>query len=64
MTAVAGHVPPPLVQQLKPGGRMVIPVGTVFGPQFLTLVEKATGGQISSRQILAVRFVPLTREAQ
>ena len=64
VTAAAGHVPPPLVQQLKAGGRMVIPVGTVFGPQFLTLVEKTTGGQITSRQILAVRFVPLTREAQ
>jgi protein-L-isoaspartate O-methyltransferase len=43
---------------------MVIPVGTVFGPQFLTLVEKTTAGQITSRQILAVRFVPLAREAQ
>jgi len=64
VTAATGHVPPPLVQQLKPGGRMVIPVGTVFGPQFLTLVEKTAGGQIRSRQILAVRFVPLTREAQ
>ena len=64
VTAAAGHVPPPLVQQLKPGGRMVIPVGTVFGPQFLTLVEKTTAGQITSRQILAVRFVPLTRAAQ
>src|SRR5262245_47394618 len=64
VTAAAGHVPPPLVQQLQPGGRMVIPVGTVFGPQFLTLVEKTTGGQITSRQILPVRFVPLTRETQ
>jgi protein-L-isoaspartate(D-aspartate) O-methyltransferase len=64
VTAAAGHVPPPLVQQLKPGGRMVIPVGTVFGPQFLTLVEKTSGGQITSRQILPVRFVPLTRETQ
>src|SRR5262245_2757017 len=64
VTAAAGHVPPPLVQQLKPGGRMVIPVGTVFGPQFLTLVEKTMAGQVTSRQILAVRFVPLTREAQ
>ena len=64
VTAVAGHVPPPLVQQLKPGGRMVIPVGTVFGPQFLTLVEKTRGGQIRSRQLLPVRFVPLTRESQ
>jgi protein-L-isoaspartate(D-aspartate) O-methyltransferase len=64
VTAAAGHVPPPLVQQLKPGGRMVIPVGTVFGPQFLTLVEKTMAGQVTSRQILPVRFVPLTRESQ
>jgi protein-L-isoaspartate(D-aspartate) O-methyltransferase len=64
VTAASGHVPPPLVQQLKPGGRLVIPVGTVFGPQFLTLVEKTMSGQIRSRQILPVRFVPLTREAQ
>jgi protein-L-isoaspartate(D-aspartate) O-methyltransferase len=64
VTAAAGHVPPPLVQQLKPGGRMVIPVGTVFGPQFLTLVEKTPAGQVTSRQILPVRFVPLTRETQ
>jgi protein-L-isoaspartate(D-aspartate) O-methyltransferase len=59
VTAAAGHVPPPLVKQLKPGGRMVIPVGTVFGPQFLTLVEKAKDGQVTSRQLLPVRFVPL-----
>jgi protein-L-isoaspartate(D-aspartate) O-methyltransferase len=59
VTAAAGHVPPPLVTQLKPGGRMVVPVGTVFGPQFLTLVEKTKDGQVTSRQILAVRFVPL-----
>jgi protein-L-isoaspartate(D-aspartate) O-methyltransferase len=64
VTAAAGHVPPPLVQQLKPGGRMVIPVGTVFGPQFLTLVEKTKDGQVTSRQMLSVRFVPLAREAQ
>jgi protein-L-isoaspartate(D-aspartate) O-methyltransferase len=64
VTAAAGHVPPPLVQQLKPGGRMVIPIGTVFGPQFLTLVEKTEGGQITTRQILPVAFVPLARESQ
>ena len=64
VTAAAGHVPPPLVQQLRPGGRMVIPVGTAFGPQFLTLVEKTKDGQVTSRQMLAVRFVPLTREAR
>jgi protein-L-isoaspartate(D-aspartate) O-methyltransferase len=65
VTAAAGHVPPPLVEQLKPGGRMVIPVGSVFGPQFLTLVEKTAAGRITARQVLTVRFVPLTRgEAQ
>ena len=61
VTAAAGHVPPPLVKQLKPGGRMVIPVGSVFGPQFLTLVEKTTDNRIKTRQFLPVRFVPLTR---
>jgi protein-L-isoaspartate(D-aspartate) O-methyltransferase len=64
VTAAAGHVPPPLVQQLKPGGRMVIPVGNVFGPQYLTLVEKTPAGEVRTRQLLAVRFVPLTRGAQ
>ena len=64
VTAAAGHVPPPLVAQLKPGGRMVIPVGSVFGPQFLTLVEKTGGGQITTRQLLPVRFVPLARDSQ
>ena len=61
VTAAAGHVPPPLVKQLKPGGRMVIPVGSVFGPQCLTLVEKTTDNRIKTRQFLPVRFVPLTR---
>jgi protein-L-isoaspartate(D-aspartate) O-methyltransferase len=60
VTAAAGHVPPPLVQQLKPGGRMVIPVGGVYGPQFLTLIEKAADGGVTTRQVLPVRFVPLT----
>ena len=64
VTAAAGHVPPPLVKQLKPGGRMVIPVGSVFGPQFLTLVEKTGGGQVTTRQLLPVQFVPLARDAQ
>jgi protein-L-isoaspartate(D-aspartate) O-methyltransferase len=64
VTAAAGHVPLPLVKQLKPGGRMVIPVGSVFGPQFLTLVEKTGGGQITTRQLLPVQFVPLARDSQ
>jgi protein-L-isoaspartate(D-aspartate) O-methyltransferase len=60
VTAAAGHVPPPLIEQLKPGGRMVIPVGGRFLTQYLLLVEKSEEGEIRTRQITAVRFVPLT----
>jgi protein-L-isoaspartate(D-aspartate) O-methyltransferase len=62
VTAAASHVPPPLVAQLKPGGRMVIPVGSRFLTQQLVLVEKQADGQLITRQILPVRFVPLTGE--
>ena len=60
VTAAADHIPPPLIEQLKPGGRMVIPVGTRFMVQQLVLVEKDAGGEVTTRQILPVRFVPLT----
>jgi protein-L-isoaspartate(D-aspartate) O-methyltransferase len=60
VTAAASHVPPPLVRQLKAGGRMVIPVGAPFLAQHLMLVEKRLDGTIATRQILPVRFVPLT----
>jgi protein-L-isoaspartate(D-aspartate) O-methyltransferase len=60
VTAAASHVPPPLVKQLKRGGRMVIPVGAQFLTQHLQLVEKEADGGVVSRQILPVRFVPLT----
>jgi protein-L-isoaspartate(D-aspartate) O-methyltransferase len=60
VTAAASHIPPPLIKQLKPGGRMVIPVGTAFLTQHLLLVEKNPDGSIGTRQILPVRFVPLT----
>ena len=60
VTAAASHVPPPLVRQLKPGGRMVIPVGAPFLAQQLMLVEKRDDGTVATRQILPVRFVPLT----
>jgi len=56
------HVPPPLIRQLKPGGRMVIPVGAQFMTQLLLLLEKDADGTIVTRQIGAVRFVPLTGE--
>lgn len=60
VTAGADHVPRPLVEQLKPGGRMVIPVGKGDDLQ-LTLIRKSPAGRISQRRILPVRFVPLTR---
>jgi protein-L-isoaspartate(D-aspartate) O-methyltransferase len=60
VTAASSHVPPPLIQQLKPGGRLVIPVGGRFAIQYLLLIEKTKEGEIMTRQIAAVRFVPLT----
>lgn len=60
VTAAASHIPPPLVRQLKPGGRMVIPVGSRFMTQYLVLVEKDLTGTVTTRQLLPVRFVPLT----
>jgi len=60
VTAASGQIPPPLISQLKPGGRMVIPVGGRFQVQQLMLVEKAMDGKLTVRQILPVRFVPLT----
>jgi protein-L-isoaspartate(D-aspartate) O-methyltransferase len=60
VTAAASHIPPPLIKQLKPGGRMLIPVGGRFQVQQLMLVEKSPEGKTTTRQILPVRFVPLT----
>jgi protein-L-isoaspartate(D-aspartate) O-methyltransferase len=61
VTAAASHIPPPLIEQLKPGARMVIPVGPPFGNQQLFLIEKKEDGSVTQRSVLAVRFVPLTR---
>ena len=61
VTAAADHVPPPLIKQLKPGGKMIIPVGGKFTVQQLVLIEKDRNSKISLRQILPVAFVPLTR---
>ena len=60
VTAAASHVPPPLIEQLKPGGLMIIPVGGRFMTQTLLLLEKTDDGEIITRQYGAVRFVPLT----
>jgi protein-L-isoaspartate(D-aspartate) O-methyltransferase len=62
VTAAAPHIPPPLLKQLKPGGRLVIPVGEHLGEQELLLVEVDSNGKISKEAKLPVRFVPLTRE--
>ena len=60
VTAAAEFVPPPLIEQLKDGGRMIIPVGTPFTTQQLLLVEKK-GGKIKTKNLMFVRFVPFTR---
>jgi protein-L-isoaspartate(D-aspartate) O-methyltransferase len=59
VTAAAHDVPQPLVDQLKPGGRLVIPIGTQLGGQTLLLIEKGDDGRLTRREVLAVRFVPL-----
>jgi protein-L-isoaspartate(D-aspartate) O-methyltransferase len=61
VTAAASHIPPPLVEQLAPGGRMVIPVGPPLQVQSLVLVEKKADGSVTQRSLMPVRFVPLTR---
>lgn len=63
VTAAAPRVPPPLVEQLKPGARLVIPVGMPGGVQELRVVDKHADGSVTSRDILLVAFVPLTRLA-
>jgi len=60
VTAAPREVPQPLIDQLKPGGRLVVPVGGQAAGQSLLLIEKQPDGRISRRNILAVRFVPLT----
>ncbi|HSD18573.1 MAG TPA: protein-L-isoaspartate(D-aspartate) O-methyltransferase [Anaeromyxobacter sp.] len=60
VTAAAPEVPPALVAQLAPGGRMVLPVGDAFGLQVLRVVEKGNDGANVSTDLMPVRFVPLT----
>lgn len=59
VTAAAGYIPPRLVEQLRAGGRMIIPVGSVYGVQNLILVEKDAAGDTRTRSLLPVRFVPM-----
>jgi protein-L-isoaspartate(D-aspartate) O-methyltransferase len=64
VTAAASHIPPALLEQLKPGGRLVIPVGEPYGYQNLMLVEKDGRDEILTRTILGVAFVPLVEAAR
>jgi protein-L-isoaspartate(D-aspartate) O-methyltransferase len=61
VTAGATEIPKPLVDQLKPGGRMVIPVGSTLNSQVLRIVEKRADGSTRTQEVIPVRFVPLRR---
>ncbi len=61
-TAAAERIPPPLIEQLKPGGRMILPYETNLGFQHLVLVTKDGKGNISKRKVMPVMFVPMTGE--
>jgi protein-L-isoaspartate(D-aspartate) O-methyltransferase len=61
VTAALGEVPPPLIEQLKVGGRLVMPVGPGYTTQHLTVVEKIAPDKTTTRSVALVRFVPFTR---
>ena len=63
VAAAANHIPPPLLDQLKEGGRMAIPVGSPFSVQNLVLVEKK-GGEIFTKIVTGVLFVPMTGQVE
>jgi protein-L-isoaspartate(D-aspartate) O-methyltransferase len=63
-TAAAGRVPEPLLEQLKPAGRMILPVEGRFGFQYLVLITKDDKGNISRSNVMPVQFVPMTGEVQ
>lgn len=64
ITAAANHIPPPLIKQLKEGGRLILPLGSTVFYQTLTLVTKLKGGELDVRQLDPVTFVPMTGEAR
>lgn len=63
VTCAAGHLPPPLWDQLKPGGRIVIPIGGPYSVQRLVVAEKNEEGKRKTRSVMDVRFVPMTGRA-
>jgi protein-L-isoaspartate(D-aspartate) O-methyltransferase len=64
ITAAVNHIPPPLIRQLKEGGRLILPLGSTVFYQTLTLVTKLKGGELDVQQLDPVAFVPMTGEAQ
>jgi protein-L-isoaspartate(D-aspartate) O-methyltransferase len=64
VTAAASEVPPPLLEQLKPGGRMVLPLGLPYGSQDLQVVQKKPDGTVESRSVLPVAFVPFVHHSR
>jgi protein-L-isoaspartate(D-aspartate) O-methyltransferase len=64
VTCASGHVPSPLFEQLKPGGRIVIPIGGVHEVQRLLVITKEADGTRSSRNVLPVRFVPMVGKSE
>jgi len=64
VTAAPGHIPSPLMDQLKPGGIMAIPIGSPYQTQNLMKVTKTEDGDVRTERMLPVRFVPMTGEAQ
>jgi protein-L-isoaspartate(D-aspartate) O-methyltransferase len=64
VTCAATLVPPPLLKQLKSGGKMCLPVGGHYAVQYLTMVEKSPEGRVTMRKELPVRFVPMTRGSE
>ncbi len=63
-TAAAGKIPPPLIEQLKKGGRMILPVEDNYGLQRLILLTKDEQGRLHQKDVLPVRFVPMTGRVQ
>jgi protein-L-isoaspartate(D-aspartate) O-methyltransferase len=63
-TAAADRIPPPLIEQLRQGGQMILPVSNEVGFQYLILIAKDAKGQLDRREVMPVRFVPMTGQVQ
>jgi protein-L-isoaspartate(D-aspartate) O-methyltransferase len=63
VTCAAGHLPPPLWEQIRPGGRIVIPIGGTYSVQRLVVIEKTEEGKRRTESVMDVRFVPMTGRA-